>query len=66
MTALLEAIELRKRYGDFTALDGVSLAIAEGELGLVTDVVPEVTGHPALTVAEHLRRHPEDWAHLAR
>ena len=40
------------------------LAIAKGELSLVTDVVPAVTGHPALTVAEHLRRHPEDWANL--
>ena len=38
------------------------LAIAAGELSLVSDVVPTVTGHPALTVAEHLRRHPEDWA----
>jgi hypothetical protein len=25
-----------------------------------------VTGHPALTVAEHLRRHPEQWAALVR
>jgi NAD(P)H dehydrogenase (quinone) len=40
------------------------LAIAAGELAAVSDVVPTVTGHPALTVAEHLRRHPEDWAHL--
>jgi uncharacterized protein YbjT (DUF2867 family) len=40
------------------------LAIAAGELSTVTDVVPRVTGHPALTVGEHLRRHPEDWAHL--
>jgi NAD(P)H dehydrogenase (quinone) len=40
------------------------LAIAAGELSLVSDVVPEVTGHPPLTVAEHLRRHPEDWADL--
>jgi uncharacterized protein YbjT (DUF2867 family) len=40
------------------------VAIAEGELASVTDVVPSLTGHPALTVAEHLRRHPEDWAHL--
>jgi len=40
------------------------LAIAAGELATVTDVVPSLTGHPALTVAEHLRRHPEDWAHL--
>jgi uncharacterized protein YbjT (DUF2867 family) len=40
------------------------LAIADGELATVSDVVPRLTGHPALTVAEHLRRHPEDWAHL--
>ena len=40
------------------------LAIAAGELAAVSDVVPAVTGHPALTVAEHLRRHPEDWANL--
>jgi NAD(P)H dehydrogenase (quinone) len=23
-----------------------------------------VAGHPARTVAAHLRAHPEDWAHL--
>lgn len=40
------------------------LAIASGELATVTDVVPRLTGHPARTVSEHLRAHPEDWAHL--
>jgi uncharacterized protein YbjT (DUF2867 family) len=40
------------------------LAIAAGELSAVTDVVPALTGHPARSVAEHLRAHPEDWAHL--
>jgi len=40
------------------------LAIAAGELDTVTDVVPRLTGHPARSVAEHLRAHPEDWAHL--
>jgi NAD(P)H dehydrogenase (quinone) len=40
------------------------LAIAAGELAPVSDVVPRVTGHPALTVEEHLRRHPEHWAFL--
>jgi uncharacterized protein YbjT (DUF2867 family) len=40
------------------------LAIAAGELAPVTDVVERLTGHPARTVAEHLRAHPEDWAHL--
>jgi len=39
-------------------------AIAAGEMARVTDVVPTLTGHPARTVAEHLRAHPEDWAHL--
>jgi NAD(P)H dehydrogenase (quinone) len=39
-------------------------AIAAGELSRVSDVVPTLTGHPARTVAEHLRAHPEDWAHL--
>jgi NAD(P)H dehydrogenase (quinone) len=42
------------------------LAIAAGELAAVTDVVERLTGHPARTVAEHLRAHPEDWAHLRR
>ena len=40
------------------------LAIAEGELASVTDVVERLTGHPPRSVAEHLRAHPEDWAHL--
>jgi uncharacterized protein YbjT (DUF2867 family) len=40
------------------------LAIAAGELSAVTAVVPRLTGHPARTVTEHLRAHPEDWAHL--
>jgi uncharacterized protein YbjT (DUF2867 family) len=42
------------------------LAVRDGELAAVSDVVERVTGSPALTVAEHLRRHPEDWAALAR
>jgi NAD(P)H dehydrogenase (quinone) len=41
------------------------LAIAAGELATVSDVVPRLTGHPARTVVEHLRTHPEDWAPLA-
>ena len=40
------------------------LAIAAGELATVTDVVRRSTGHPARSVTEHLRSHPEDWAHL--
>lgn len=41
-------------------------AIASGEMSVVSDVVEAFTGHPPLTVAEHLHRHPEDWASLAR
>jgi uncharacterized protein YbjT (DUF2867 family) len=40
------------------------LAMAAGELARVTDAVATLAGHPARTVAEHLRAHPEDWAHL--
>lgn len=40
------------------------LAIAAGELAPVTDVVERLTGHPPRSVAEQLRAHPEDWAHL--
>jgi uncharacterized protein YbjT (DUF2867 family) len=40
------------------------LAIAAGELDTVTDVVSTLAGHPARSVAEQLRAHPEDWAHL--
>jgi NAD(P)H dehydrogenase (quinone) len=42
------------------------LAIAAGELAPLSDVVPRLAGHPARTVAEHLRTHPGDWAHLVR
>jgi NAD(P)H dehydrogenase (quinone) len=42
------------------------LAIRDGELAGVSDVVARIAGHPPLTVAEHLRRHPEDWALFAR
>jgi NAD(P)H dehydrogenase (quinone) len=40
------------------------VAIAEGELASVTDVVERLAGQPPRSVAEHLRAHPEDWAHL--
>ncbi|HZZ90926.1 MAG TPA: ATP-binding cassette domain-containing protein [Usitatibacter sp.] len=60
MSALLEAIDLRKRYGDFVAIDGVTLSVAEGELvsivgpngagkttlvNLLTGLLPPTSGH---------------------
>ncbi|WP_029433754.1 NAD(P)H-binding protein [Blastococcus sp. URHD0036] len=39
-------------------------SIGSGEMSAVTDAVPTLTGHPARTLAEQLRTHPEDWAHL--
>jgi uncharacterized protein YbjT (DUF2867 family) len=40
------------------------LAIANGEMGNVTDWVERIAGHPPTTLPELLERHPETWAHL--
>jgi uncharacterized protein YbjT (DUF2867 family) len=39
-------------------------AIATGELATVSDTVPKLTGHPALTFQEFLRRNPDSWRRL--
>jgi NAD(P)H dehydrogenase (quinone) len=39
-------------------------AIAAGELAGVADTVPRLTGHPATTLQDHLRAHPEALAHV--
>jgi branched-chain amino acid transport system ATP-binding protein len=46
MTALIETVGVRKAYGDFVALDGVSLAISEGEV--VSIVGPNGAGKTTL------------------
>ncbi|MCC6804273.1 MAG: SDR family oxidoreductase [Anaerolineae bacterium] len=39
-------------------------AIAEDELSLVTDDILRLTGHPAQSLGDFLRTHPESYAHL--
>lgn len=39
-------------------------AIATGELSRVGDAVRTLTGSPAMSLRDVLRRHPETWAHL--
>ena len=46
MTALIETTAVRKAYGDFVALDGVTLSISEGEL--VSIVGPNGAGKTTL------------------
>jgi uncharacterized protein YbjT (DUF2867 family) len=63
-----EAYQSRARYGapDWEVDGWVSsyLAIAAGELAVVTDTVPRLTGHPAVSFPELLRRRPEVFGHL--
>jgi NAD(P)H dehydrogenase (quinone) len=38
--------------------------IATGALNVVSDAIPRITGHPAQSLAEYLRLHPESYAHI--
>lgn len=40
------------------------LAVAKGEMDVVTDVVPQLTGRRAQSLREFLAAHPESYAHL--
>jgi hypothetical protein len=40
------------------------VAIGTGELDVVSDAVPRITGHPAQALPEWLEANPEAWAHL--
>jgi NAD(P)H dehydrogenase (quinone) len=66
--SLEEAYASRAAYGQPRwVLDGwvtTYTAVARGELALVSDTVARVAGHPALTLIDFLRAHPESYAHL--
>ena len=63
-----EAYESRASYGrPQWEVDGwvtSYTAVAVGDLEEVSDDVPRLTGHQAISFEEYLQRHPEDWAHL--
>jgi NAD(P)H dehydrogenase (quinone) len=40
------------------------LQIANGELDVVSDTAPRLTGHPAMSLSEYLAAHPESYQHL--
>lgn len=40
-------------------------AIAKGEMDLVSEAVPKLTGHPAMSLTDYLAAHPESFAALA-
>jgi uncharacterized protein YbjT (DUF2867 family) len=64
-----EAYATRASYGaPGWMVDGwvsTYLAIAAGELDVVSDAVARLAGHPPATLAEWLRRNPDSWRHLA-
>ena len=63
-----EARQSRAVYGapDSTVEAWISTytAIANGELSTITDDIPRVTGHPAHTLRDFLRRNPESYQHI--
>jgi len=65
---LEEAYESRASYGapDFEVEGWVTsyAAIAAGEMDVVSDTISKLAGHPPITVANYLRRHPECYRHL--
>lgn len=63
-----EAYASRARYGapDYEVEGWVTSyqAIANGELDVVTEAVPTLTGRPAQSLAAFLDANPDTWAHL--
>jgi NAD(P)H dehydrogenase (quinone) len=71
-TSRLEKYEAERRMLTGHGLDDYEvevfvthfLQIAAGDLADVSDTVPELTGHPAQSLAEYLQQHPESYRHL--
>ena len=40
------------------------LQIARGELEVITDAVPRLTGHEAISLEDFLRANPDNYEHL--
>jgi NAD(P)H dehydrogenase (quinone) len=71
-TSRLEKFEAERRMLTGHGLDDYEvdvfvthfLQIAAGDLAEISDTVPELTGHPAQSLSEYLRLHPESYRHL--
>jgi uncharacterized protein YbjT (DUF2867 family) len=71
-TSRLEKFEAERRALTGHGLDSYEvevfvthfLQIATGDLARVSDTVPRLAGHPAQSLAEYLRNHPESYQHL--
>jgi NAD(P)H dehydrogenase (quinone) len=63
-----EAYESRAPYGapDYVVEGWVTsyVAMANGDMNVVSDTVNDLTGHAPMTFAEFLQRHPESYQHL--
>ena len=63
-----EALESRRATGaaewEIEGWASSYAAIAAGEMDVVADTVPDLTGHPAQSIEGFLRRHPSALAHI--
>jgi NAD(P)H dehydrogenase (quinone) len=73
-TSRLEQFEAERREWTGCGLDEYEVEvfvthfeqIANGESAAVSDAVPALTGHPAQSLTEYLRQHPESYRHLMK
>jgi uncharacterized protein YbjT (DUF2867 family) len=73
-TSRMEKFEAERRFLTGQGLDDYEvevfvthfLQIATGELAEVSNAVPDLTGHAAQSLAQHLQQHPESYRHLLR